>query len=128
VVKKEWYKCINKIGYGDEKDYFAITKNDECFFVSNCRLIEGQVMGVYQTKECIESCAKIHDSLKGNFIQYGDFCIYSVNQGNDVTEIIGSDPSNYDLIQNNGYKILKCNKAEYNDPSIIKNNLIIIFN
>jgi hypothetical protein len=75
-------------------------------------------MGVYQTKECIESCAKIHDSLKGNFIQYGDFCIYSENQGNDVTGIIGSDPSNYDLIQNNGYKILKCNKAEYNDPSI----------
>ena len=117
VVKKEWYKCINKIGYGDEKAYFAITKNDECFFVRDCGLIEGQVMGVYQTKECIESCAKIHDSLKGNFIQYGDFCIYSVNQGNDVTEIIGSDPSNYDLIQNNGYKILKCNKAEYKDTS-----------
>ena len=116
VVKNKWFRCqIND--YGDSKNYFAITTQDKCIFVDNCKSDDDNIMGVIPTKECLLSCAKIDDSLKSVFIQYGNFCIYS-HDGNNIFET-GQSPSSgdYELIPNNGYKILKCNKAEYKDSS-----------
>jgi len=116
VVKNKWFRCqIND--YGDSKNYFAITTQDECIFVDYCKSNEDNFMVVDKNRECLLSCAKIDDSLKSVFIQYRDFCIYS-QDGNNIFEE-GQSPSSgdYELIPNNGYKILKCNKAEYKDSS-----------
>lgn len=50
----------------------------------------------------------IHEDLKGRFFEYGDYCIYNNIFGDEQSS---SDPD-YDLISNNGYIILKCNKVE----------------
>ena len=127
LVTKQWYRCNTYTArYGSSKAYFSLSyDNINCYYVDNCKLISNRKMAVYQTKECVDSCAKIDDSLKRNFIHYGDFCIYySSLASSDLKGIIGSEyvspssspPSsaNYELIENNGYQILKCNKSEYN--------------
>ena len=111
VATKKWHKCIIDSDYGTTKMYYAITSGGECVFVDSCKMIDNYIMTVYGTHECIESCAKIHDDLRGSFIQYGDFCVHVSSKDS----LLSSDlpTSDYELIPINGYQILKCNKAEH---------------
>ena len=109
VAKNKWFKCIS---YGNTKNFYAITNNDDCYFSDTCKKIDNKLIAVYNIKECVMSCAKIHDDLKGKFIQYGSFCFYSSNPMTSIPSTLGS-LADYEIIPNNGYYILKCNKAEY---------------
>ena len=95
VTKNQWYKCYTLSGYGSAKTFFFITSNDECYFTDNCKKISSNIMGVLPTQECLVSCAKIDDSLKQYFIQYGDFCIYSVSGDNLFGQGTGSRSRDY---------------------------------
>ena len=111
VVKKEWFSCVTTPDSGENKKYFLIKSNGECVFSGYCAKYDNAKV-VRGTNECVESCAKIHDNLKSNFIEYGDYCIYSTNDNNIFGYTQNTDDPNYDIISNNGYKILKCNKIE----------------
>ena len=111
VITNAWYTCITNSE--NSKAYFLINSDNICLFSSKCKsiIVGGKV--VRGTNECIVSCTSINDTLKANFIEYGEYCIYSANNEN----IFGKDNYNkdfndYDIIPNNGYKILKCNKVE----------------
>ena len=113
VVTMQSYKCINhQVDYGNGKRYYAISTDGECIFSGSCKRFANYIMTVYGTNECVQSCAKINDTLKQNFVQYGDYCIHE----SSLSTLFGekSLPSDYELIPNNGYKILKCTFAEYN--------------
>ena len=106
------YTCINYPSqYGAGRKYFAITSDGRCIFSDSCKKIVNNLIFVYGTNECIESCAKINDTIKGDFIQYGEVCMHKSKK----SELIGTDIQNtdYELIPNNGYQILKCNKIDY---------------
>ena len=88
------YTCINYPSqYGAGKKYFAITSDGRCIFSDSCKKIVNNLIFVYGTNECIESCAKINDTIKGDFIQYGEVCMHKSKK----SELIGTD------IQNNDY-------------------------
>jgi hypothetical protein len=109
VAKNKWFKCIS---YGNTKNFYVITNDDVCYFFDTCKKIADNLMAVYNIKECVQSCAKINDDLKENFIQYGSYCFYSLNPMESIPSDLGS-VEDYEIIPNNGYYILKCNKAEY---------------
>jgi len=111
VTKKDWFSCITTLDSGDNKKYFLIDSDGNCKFSAYCKNYNN-AKTVRGTNECIESCARIHDDLKGNFIEYGDYCIYSTNDNNIFGYTQTSDYPIYDIIPNNGYKILKCNKVQ----------------
>lgn len=115
VTKNKWYKCYTTAEYGSDKSYYVIGAEDKCVFSYSCKRFAANSMGVLQTHECLESCAKIDDSLKAKFIQYGDYCIYSENGNNLFGQGENSLHRDYELIPNNGYQILKCNKSEYSE-------------
>jgi hypothetical protein len=113
VATNKWYKCNEEFSLGSTKKYYAISNNgDKCYYSDSCEIIDVKYMAIYNIKECIKSCAKINDELKGNFIQYGSYCFYSENPMESIPSDLGSTDV-YEIIPNNGYYILKCNKAEY---------------
>ena len=120
VKTNEWHKCYTESQYGTSRNFYAVGSGNKCAFGDSCKNFDTYIMAVYGTNECIESCAKINDTLKSHFVQYGDYCIHDQT----LRALFGenSSPSDYELIPNNGYQILKCNFAEYN-TTIARMNL-----
>ena len=112
VKTNQYHKCYSDSKYGSSRKYYAIGSGDSCVYGDSCKNFDTYIMRVYGTYECIESCAKINDSLKSNYIQYGDYCIH--NSSKSILYDVGDEANGYELIPNNGYTILKCNLAEYN--------------
>ena len=110
VTKRDWFSCVTTTDSGNNKTYFLIDSDGNCKFSAYCKKYNAKV--VHGTNECIESCATIHGDLKGKFIEYGDYCIYSEDNNNIFDKGDHYTNDDYDIIQNNGYKILKCNKVE----------------
>ena len=111
VVKNKWFTCVTSTDSGEDKTYFANNTEGNCVFTKYWGFYN--VKTVYGTNECIKSCAIINDTLKGKFVDYEDYCIYSSNDQNlfGMSTAPSSDDPDYDLIDNNGYRILKCNKV-----------------
>ena len=116
VKTNQNHKCYADGRYGSLRNYYAVGSGGSCVYGDSCKNFDTYIMGVYGTKECIESCAKIDDSQKGNYIQYGDYCI-PISNLEDLLDVDNGDTNGYELIPNNGYKILKCNYAEYNSTT-----------
>ena len=76
VVKNEWVSCDITTDSGNNKTYFSFDSNGKCLFTKYCKFYKNKMV-VRGTNECIDSCATIHDSLKGKFVEYGAYCIYS---------------------------------------------------
>ena len=114
VVKNKWFTCVTSLDSGNNKTYFAIDTDGNCKFTTYCKHYDN-AKTVHPTNECVKSCARINETLKENFIEYGDYCIYSNNFSGNIFGITSTSPTegpDYDLIDNNGYKILKCNKVQ----------------
>ena len=77
VTKGKWYTCAETSDSGTNKTYFLVDSKDNCMFSAYCKKYFDSAKTVYGTNECIESCARINDALKGKFYDYGDYCIYS---------------------------------------------------
>ena len=112
VTKGKWYTCAETSDSGTNKTYFYIDSKDNCMFSAYCKKYDNSFKTVYGTNECIESCTKIDDSLKGKFIDYGDYCIYSDDNNDIFKKGDHYEDDDYDIIPNNGYNILKCNKVQ----------------